>query len=61
MNWSLLYNAQGSGIMQVLQPAEEAVFALFAPYQTEWERQGLKVEEIRQLYGQATEIIKTGY
>lgn len=61
MNWSLLYNAQGSGIMQVLQPAEEAVFALFAPYQTEWERQGLKVEEIRQLYGQATEIIKTAY
>ena len=39
--------------MLVLQPAEEAVFALFAPYQTEWERQGLKVEEIRQLYGQS--------
>ena len=61
MNWSLLYNTQGSGIMQVLQPVEEAVFALFAPYQTEWERQGLKIEEIRQLYGQATEIIKTAY
>lgn len=61
MNWSLLYNEQGNGIMQIVQPAEDAVFALFAPYQTEWEKQGLEVEEIRELYGQATAIIQTAY
>lgn len=61
MNWSKLYNEAGTGIMQVLQPVEEAVSSLFVSHQAEWEQQGLNPEAIRELYAQATEMIKTVY
>lgn len=60
-NWHVLCNRGEKGILQVIQPLEDRVMALFAGKQKEWERTGLALEEIEGLYEQATGWIKAGY
>lgn len=61
IRWALLRNEAGTGYRQTLQPAWKQVYDLFQAHQKEWERNGLDVQLIRQLYREAEGIAEETY
>ena len=61
LHWSLLWNKEGSGYMQRLQPAEDRIFSLFVPAMKRWESEGLDPDELAGLYREADRIVEEAY
>ena len=50
-NWNLMYNAQGTGYMQKLQPLEEQIYRHFTPKIQNWRTQGnINLQELEKSY-----------
>lgn len=62
MNWEKLYNADKSGIMQLLAPVEEEVFGKTEPVLKEWRKKGsIDLKSMQQLYSELDTFINTKY
>lgn len=62
MNWEKLYNADKSGIMQLLAPVEEEVFGKTEPILKEWRKKGhIDLKGMQQLYSELDTFIDTKY
>ncbi|MFA6333965.1 MAG: hypothetical protein WCX48_00215 [Bacteroidales bacterium] len=61
MNFNLIYNSKGSGYMQELCPAEEFVYLLYKDPIERWRKDGLNLDELNELNGQASEAIIRAY
>ena len=60
--WQALWNDEGTGYMQRLQPVEDEIFALFDAHKTEWERtDALDTETITQLYERMDTILDKAF
>lgn len=61
-NWEKLYNLQGTGIMQVLEPVEDYVFEIATPVIENWRKKGsIDSKEMQTLYGQIDAVIVEKY
>jgi hypothetical protein len=61
-NWEKLYNLQGTGIMQVLEPVEDQVFDMSMPVIEQWRKKGsVDSKEMMALYGQIDALIVEKY
>ena len=61
-NWEKLYNLQGTGIMQVLEPVEDYVFEIATPVIENWRKKGsIDTKEMQTLYGQIDAVIVEKY
>lgn len=57
--WSMLYNAEGTGFMQRLQPVEQRLFSLSQPLLERWQRQGrVDLKQLEKLYAQLTDALQ---
>ena len=60
--WQALWNDEGTGYMQRLQPVEDEIFALFDAHKAEWERtDALDTETITQLYERMDTILDKAF
>lgn len=60
-NFSLLYNSEESGYMQILAKQESAVFEAFKEKIAEWRKEGLKVSQIEAVYNSLEGEIEATY
>lgn len=61
LHWELLWNQTNTGYMQQLQETENSIFDMFLPLISLWEKDGLNINEINNLYKEATTLIEKKY
>lgn len=61
MYFPLIYNSNGTGYLQVLKNSEESIYSLFKEPIERWRKDGLNVDEIKQLNDKASQILVEGY
>ncbi|EKD32593.1 MAG: hypothetical protein ACD_77C00040G0006 [uncultured bacterium] len=61
MYFPLIYNSNGTGYLQVLKNSEESIYSLFKEPIERWRKDGLNIDEIKQLNEKASQILVEGY
>lgn len=61
IHWTTLWNETGTGYLQQLMPLREEIYNRFDKQQAEWEKNGLDLKEIQQLYQEVTPLIEKAY
>lgn len=61
MYFPLIYNSNGTGYLQVLKDSEESIYSLFKEPIERWRKEGLNIDEIKQLNEKASQILVDGY
>lgn len=61
MYFPLIFNSNGTGYLQVLKDSEESIYSLFKEPIERWRKDGLNIDEIKQLNEKASQILVEGY
>lgn len=62
LNFEVLYNKEGNGIMQQLASVEDEIFCRTTPILTKWQKKGkVDVEEMKVLYSTLSEYVTNQY
>lgn len=61
-NWDVLYNKQGNGIMQKLEPVEKEIFKRTNDIKERWYQKGkINSKELKALYGSLSDYVTQSY
>jgi len=61
MNFPLIYNKKGNGYMQILNSFEKRLLMISLPMIEEWRKEGINLNQVKELNKTADETIKTVY
>lgn len=61
LNWRLLWNNDGTGYIQELQKTEDMVFDTFNSQIPSWEKKGLNIVDVQEVYNRVIPTIENAY